>query len=230
MPDADADRAGRTRRGELHEPEALVDRVVVVGVEPDLLVERLGPVDVRHGDRDQLELEVHEVPFDRRLERAVAGSCCQRLTPLLTRSVRVVVERPAVVALGRRGAHPRDERRRSRRGRSPRPGPAARRPRRRRGRGARPRVLGCRRGAGHAAPHPAGGPPGRPRGRTGGVVGHRPAGAVRHVRPARCLWRAPSTSSSPGSTRAPTRGGRSTTPAPWGRPSRPATAASPAWR
>jgi hypothetical protein len=40
MPVPDQGRAGRTGRRELHEPQAVVNPVVVVGVEADLLVER----------------------------------------------------------------------------------------------------------------------------------------------------------------------------------------------
>ena len=41
---------------------SLADRVVVVGVEPDLVgVEGLGPVDVRHRHLHELELPVHGV-------------------------------------------------------------------------------------------------------------------------------------------------------------------------
>ncbi len=49
-----------------------------------------------------------------------------------------------------------------------------------------------------------------------GMGGHRAAGALRDVRPARRVRRPPSTSSCPASTPAPTRAGRSTTPARWG--------------
>jgi hypothetical protein len=57
---ADRDRAGRAGRRELHEAHRVADDVVVVGDEAGLLdVERLGAVDVRDGDRDQLELPVH---------------------------------------------------------------------------------------------------------------------------------------------------------------------------
>src|SRR5215211_888107 len=58
--DPDADRAGRAGRGQLHDPEAVAEALVEVGVEPDLLgVEGLGPVDVADGDGDQLELHSH---------------------------------------------------------------------------------------------------------------------------------------------------------------------------
>src|SRR4029434_7610880 len=58
---AQGDRAGRAGRGELDEAEVVADMVVVVGVEADLLgVEALGPVHVGDGDRDQLELPVHD--------------------------------------------------------------------------------------------------------------------------------------------------------------------------
>ena len=51
-PLVDRDRARRAGRGQLHEPDLLADREIVVGGEADLLdVERLRPVDVRDGDR-----------------------------------------------------------------------------------------------------------------------------------------------------------------------------------
>ena len=60
QPLADGDRAGRPGRSELHEPDLVAHRVVVVGVEADPLdVELLGPVDIGHGHRHQLELHVH---------------------------------------------------------------------------------------------------------------------------------------------------------------------------
>ena len=60
QPDPQADRARGAGRGELHEAQLRADRVVVVGVEADLVdVEGLRAVDVRHGERDQLDLVVH---------------------------------------------------------------------------------------------------------------------------------------------------------------------------
>lgn len=55
---AQADRAGRSLGRELDEAEVVADVVVVVGVEADLLVERLGAVDVRHGNGHEFELPV----------------------------------------------------------------------------------------------------------------------------------------------------------------------------
>ena len=59
MPAADRDRAGRPRRGDLHEPDLVAHGVVMVDDEADLLVELLGPVDVGHRHPDQLQLDVH---------------------------------------------------------------------------------------------------------------------------------------------------------------------------
>src|SRR5574341_1212691 len=57
---ADGDRAGRPRRGELHEADLVVDPVVVVGMKAGLVgVEGLGAVHVRDGDCHQFELPVH---------------------------------------------------------------------------------------------------------------------------------------------------------------------------
>src|SRR5215475_401385 len=57
---AEHDRARGTGRRQLHETQPLAHRVVVVGVEADLVnVERFGPVDVRHRDRDKLDLPIH---------------------------------------------------------------------------------------------------------------------------------------------------------------------------
>jgi len=59
-PDPDADRAGGAGRGQLDDPERLAEALVEVGVEADLVdIEGLGPVDVGHRDRDQLELHLH---------------------------------------------------------------------------------------------------------------------------------------------------------------------------
>ena len=60
QPDAEADRAGRPRRRDLHEAQPLVDGLVVVDAPADLVaVEVDGPVDVGHGQRDELDLPVH---------------------------------------------------------------------------------------------------------------------------------------------------------------------------
>src|SRR5207244_8851136 len=54
-------RAGRPRRCQLHEPDFIADRLVVVRIEADLLrIEGLGAVDVRNGDGYQFELPVHD--------------------------------------------------------------------------------------------------------------------------------------------------------------------------
>ena len=46
--------------GQLHDPELVAEALVEVGVEADLVgVEGLGPVDVGHRDRHQLELHGH---------------------------------------------------------------------------------------------------------------------------------------------------------------------------
>jgi hypothetical protein len=61
--ETEGDRARRPRRCQLDEAELVADPVVVIRVEADLVdVERLRPIDVRHGDCDELELPVHEMP------------------------------------------------------------------------------------------------------------------------------------------------------------------------
>jgi len=67
----DRDRAVRAGRRELHEANLVADRVVVVGVEADLLVERLRAIHVGHGDRNELELVVH-------VKRRPLGRCGNR--------------------------------------------------------------------------------------------------------------------------------------------------------
>src|SRR5262245_26723872 len=58
---AERDRAGGTRRRQLYEAQILAHRVVVVEREPRPLdVEVACAVDVRHGNRYQLELPVHQ--------------------------------------------------------------------------------------------------------------------------------------------------------------------------
>src|SRR6266566_4025187 len=53
-------RAGRSGRGELHEPQFVTYLIVVVGVEPNLFhIERLGAVDVGHRYGHELDLPVH---------------------------------------------------------------------------------------------------------------------------------------------------------------------------
>ena len=60
MPVPSAIEQAEPGRRELHEADLVADPVVVVGVEAGLLgVERLRAVDVRDGDRHQLELPVH---------------------------------------------------------------------------------------------------------------------------------------------------------------------------
>ncbi len=59
-PLAQDDRAGRTRRGELHEPDPRFGPFVMIRDEAELIdVEGLRPVDVSHGNRDDLKLHVH---------------------------------------------------------------------------------------------------------------------------------------------------------------------------
>ena len=58
---ADGDRTRRSRRSHLHNAEVVADFVVDVEVEADLLrIEVLGPIDVRHGQDDELELPIHD--------------------------------------------------------------------------------------------------------------------------------------------------------------------------
>ncbi len=60
QPLAEGDRAGRSRRRQLHEADRVADRVVVVGMEADLLdIEGLGAIDVADRDDYELELPVH---------------------------------------------------------------------------------------------------------------------------------------------------------------------------
>jgi hypothetical protein len=57
---AQHDGAGRPGRGELDEPQRVADLVIMIGVKADLIhVERLGPVDIGHRYRNQLDLPVH---------------------------------------------------------------------------------------------------------------------------------------------------------------------------
>src|SRR6516165_8833167 len=59
-PGAHHHRARRAWRGERHEPQALVDLMVMVSVKAHLIdVERLGPVDIAHRDSHKLNLPVH---------------------------------------------------------------------------------------------------------------------------------------------------------------------------
>lgn len=59
---AQHDRAVRAGRRELHETQAIVDLVVMVGMKADLLhIEGLGAVDVGDGHGNELELPVHSV-------------------------------------------------------------------------------------------------------------------------------------------------------------------------
>ena len=52
--------AGRSGRGELHEPQYVTDLIVVVRVEPNLFhIERLGTVDIGHRYGHELDLPVH---------------------------------------------------------------------------------------------------------------------------------------------------------------------------
>jgi len=65
-PGAKHDRARRTRRGELHEPQRVVHLVIVVSMEADLLhVECLGAIDIGHRYRHQLDLPVHRARYTR---------------------------------------------------------------------------------------------------------------------------------------------------------------------
>ena len=83
-PAADRDRAGRPGRGQLHEPDLVTHRLVVIDVEADLLVERLGHVDVGHGHHDQFQLHLHDPTLDPRadsigpLVRSVPSSAGER--------------------------------------------------------------------------------------------------------------------------------------------------------
>src|SRR5262249_30418336 len=56
---AELDRACRTRRSELHDAEAVIEREV--GVEPptEIPVELLRALDIRYGDHDGLELQIN---------------------------------------------------------------------------------------------------------------------------------------------------------------------------
>jgi hypothetical protein len=56
---AEADRAGRAGRRELHDPEGVAGAVVDVEPEPRLLVDVLGAVDVGDGQDDHLEPQFH---------------------------------------------------------------------------------------------------------------------------------------------------------------------------
>ena len=80
-PPPDRDRAGRPGRGELHEADLVTHRLVVIDDEADLLVERLGHVDVGHGHHDQFEFHVHA-----HHGRAPRGQCQSSVCPLLTSS------------------------------------------------------------------------------------------------------------------------------------------------
>jgi len=58
---AHSDRARRSGRGELHEAQGVRDLMVDIGVETDLLdVERLGSVDISHGNEHQFEFPIHD--------------------------------------------------------------------------------------------------------------------------------------------------------------------------
>ena len=55
---AELDRAPRAGRGELDDPNAVIEREVGVEPPPELLVEFLRSVNIRDGDDDHLELQV----------------------------------------------------------------------------------------------------------------------------------------------------------------------------
>ena len=60
MPTPEDDRAGRSRRRQLHEAQVLVDDDVVIGIEADLVdVEGLGALDVGHRHAHEFELHIH---------------------------------------------------------------------------------------------------------------------------------------------------------------------------
>jgi hypothetical protein len=76
-PGAEHHRARRPGRGELDEPQALVDLVIVVSVEAHLVdVKGLGPVDIGHRNAHKLDLPVHTPKPTQRAGHSVAS--CQR--------------------------------------------------------------------------------------------------------------------------------------------------------
>lgn len=72
-PGAECDRARGSGRGQLHETKRVADLGIVVGMEPDLIdVEGSRPVDIGHGNKNELDLPVHAFSIRGGVRRDVA--------------------------------------------------------------------------------------------------------------------------------------------------------------
>src|ERR1043166_140982 len=95
---ADHDRAGRARRRQLHEPQTLTQRVVVIGVKADLVdVARFRALDIGDGDGNAVELHLHTVPFRSlpRVQLSRPRRAGTRATPSTSRAGSRVAGSPA---------------------------------------------------------------------------------------------------------------------------------------